>query len=133
MEQATVANASAIQQEWHWPPDLDALIAAPDHHRLLFENERVRVLSTVIKAGDQTPVHTHRWPSVLYILGWSHFVRYDDQGKVLVDSRKVESLKEPPEVLWSQPLPPHSLKNIGDTDLNIYAVELKGDNSTDIL
>ena len=27
-----------------WPPALDALVAAPVHHRLLLENARVRVL-----------------------------------------------------------------------------------------
>ena len=40
------------------PDDLDALTAAPDHHTLLFENDRVRVLDTRIPAGDQTPLPT---------------------------------------------------------------------------
>ena len=45
----------------NWPPELDALIAAPKQHRLLLENDRVRVLDTEIAPGDRTPVHTHRW------------------------------------------------------------------------
>ena len=32
------------------PDDLDALIAAPQHHKLLFENEFVRVLDAKIPA-----------------------------------------------------------------------------------
>lgn len=112
-------------QEWKWPDSLDALVAAPNHHKLLFENERVRVLNTSIPEGDRVPIHTHRWPSVLYILSWSDFVRYDDKGKVLLDSRKVESFKNPPAVVWSSSLPPHSLENIGKMDLNIIAIELK--------
>jgi hypothetical protein len=104
---------------------LDALTAAPDHHTLLFENERVRVLDTRIRAGDQTPIHTHRWPSVLYIQSWGQFVRYDDQGGVMVDSRTVEAMRNPPSVLWSNALPPHSLLNVGDTDLHILSVEIK--------
>jgi len=108
-----------------WPDDLDALVAAPDHHKLLFENERVRVLETRIAAGDRTPVHTHRWPAALYILSWSHFLRYDDQDNLIVDSRVVEAFKNPPTVTWTKPLPPHSLQNIGATDLVIIAVELK--------
>jgi hypothetical protein len=83
----------------------------------LFENERVQVLNTTI--------HTHCWPSVLYILSWSDFVRYNDQGQVLVDSRTVASSKNPPAVIWSAPLPPHSLENVGQMDLNIISVELK--------
>jgi len=119
------SDSSPIPQEWPWPDFLDALVAAPDHHKLLLENDRVRVLNTRVRAGDRTPVHTHRWPSVLYVLSWSNFVRYDDQGKVLVDSRRVDAFKDPPAVVWSPPLPPHSLQNIGQTDLIIIAIELK--------
>lgn len=108
------------------PPDpLDALIAAPDHHRLLLENDRVRVLETLIQPGDRTPIHTHRWPSVLYILSWSHFIRRDDHGQIMVESQKVEALQNPPPVLWGAALPPHTLENIGSTELRIIAVELK--------
>jgi hypothetical protein len=118
-------NTSASQQEWTWPESLDALTAAPDYHRVILENERVRVLDTSIPAGDHTPIHTHRWPGVLYVLSWSDFVRYDDKGNVLLDSRTVEALKTPPTVLWSAPLPPHSLENVGGADLHVISVELK--------
>jgi hypothetical protein len=37
-------DALSSTEEWPWPRELDALIAAPDSHRLLFENDRVRVL-----------------------------------------------------------------------------------------
>jgi quercetin dioxygenase-like cupin family protein len=53
--------------EWPWPDSLDALLAAPRHHTLLLENDRVRVLETRIPAGQLVPVHTHPWPSVLYV------------------------------------------------------------------
>ena len=46
-----------------------------------------------IAPGDRTPVHTHRWPAVLYVLSWSDFVRYDDKGEVLLDSRLTEAQK----------------------------------------
>jgi hypothetical protein len=52
-------------------------------------------------------------------------VRYDDQGGVMVDSRTVEAMRNPPSVLWSNALPPHSLLNVGDTDLHILSVEIK--------
>jgi hypothetical protein len=113
------------QQEWQWPDSLDALVAAPDHHKLLFENDRVRVLNTSIQAGDRTPIHTHRWPAVFYIISWSDFIRYDDKGNAILDSRTVEAFKNPPPVVWSAPLPPHSLENIGERDLTIISVELK--------
>ena len=108
-----------------WPAELDALVAAPAHHTLLLENESVRVLDTCIRAGDRTPVHTHRWPAALYIISWSVFVRYDAEGGVLLDSREVPELSAPPPVLWSTPLPPHALENVGETDLHIISVEVK--------
>jgi len=40
---------------WSWAPDLDGPTAAPDHHKVIFENERVRVLETTIRAGERTP------------------------------------------------------------------------------
>ncbi|MBS0664507.1 MAG: hypothetical protein JSR48_14670 [Verrucomicrobia bacterium] len=108
-----------------WPAHLDALVAAPAHHTLLFENDAVRVLDTRINAGDRTPVHTHRWPATLYILSWSSFVRRDAKGAVILDSRTVPSLANPPPALWSQALPPHSLENVGASDLHVISVEVK--------
>jgi len=105
---------------------LDALRAAPHHHTLLFENDAVRVLDTCVRPGERTPVHTHRWPSVLYILSWSAFVRRDARGVVALDSRTVPQLASPPPVLWTAPLAAHSLENVGAADLHVVSVELKG-------
>ena len=75
------------QEAWDWPEELDAIIAAPRHHTLLFENDAVRVLDTRIAPGETVPLHTHRWPSALYLVNWSDFVRRDGAGTVLADSR----------------------------------------------
>ncbi len=103
---------------------LDAMRAAADHHDLLFENDRVRILDTRVAPGERTPVHAHEWPAALYVLSWSDFIRRGDDGTVLVDSRE----RHAPEIgagLWIDPLPPHSVENIGSTDLHIIAVEVK--------
>jgi len=75
-------------EPWTWPDSLDALAAAPESHRRLFENDAVRVLETRIAPGETTEVHTHRWPGILYILSFGDFVRRDGDGLVLVDTRK---------------------------------------------
>lgn len=41
-----------VKSEWPWPRELDALVAAPDSHRLLLETDRVRVLEVVIEPGE---------------------------------------------------------------------------------
>jgi ribosomal protein S18 acetylase RimI-like enzyme len=107
-----------------WEEALDALVAAPAQHRLLFENAFVRVLDTRIAPGERTPLHTHRWPAAHYIISWSDFVRWDANGSVLVDSRTAPG-STPPEALWGDALAPHSLENVGVVLLHIISTELK--------
>ena len=103
---------------------LDAMRTAPEHHDVLFENERVRILDTRLPSGERTPVHAHEWPAALYVLSWSDFVRRDENGTLLVDSRD----RPAPDIgsgLWIDPLPPHFVENVGSADLHIIAVEVK--------
>ncbi len=111
--------------DWPWPEELDALIAAPRHHKLLFENNKVRVLDTCIPPGEMTAVHTHKWPATLYIKSWSDFIRYDQDGSLILDSRTISQKPALDSALWSEALPPHSLKNIGDSLLHVISVEIK--------
>ena len=110
-----------------WPDALDALQAAPRHHRLILENDRVRVLETRVPPGETVPVHTHRWPCVNHILGWSDFVRRDGEGRVLLDTRGRPPPASLPFAAWAEALPPHTLENVGSTDLLVVSVEIKGE------
>lgn len=40
---------------WSWPPSMDAVVAAPESHRVLFENDDVRVLEVTIAASHREP------------------------------------------------------------------------------
>ena len=108
-----------------WPATLDALTAAPEHHTLLLENDRVRVLEALIPPGERTNVHTHANQAVQHILTVSHFVRRVADGNVTHDSRTQSPLAEG-TTLWSEPLGPHSAENVGESDLRVIVVELKG-------
>ncbi len=111
--------------QWEWPDELDALLAASDHHHLLLENEHVRVLETVIPGGETTAVHTHRWPNVQYVVSGADFVRRVGDGRWLwipapgADRRSHRRL-------WFGPFLPHSLENVADDELRVIMVELKG-------
>lgn len=50
-----------------WDPALDAVTAAPKHHKVLFENAKLRVLEVTLEPEDEEPVHHHRWPSVFVL------------------------------------------------------------------
>jgi hypothetical protein len=106
------------------PDPLDAMTAAPDHHELLLENDRVRVLDSVVQPGESTPIHTHRWPAVLYIIGSSDFVRKDGTGNIIFDSR-TGGKPRPGTAVWSGPLEPHFVTNVGDGEIRVVSVELK--------
>ncbi|MGD0630294.1 MAG: hypothetical protein ABR987_13135 [Terracidiphilus sp.] len=108
-----------------WPDGLDALVAAPKHHALLFENEHVRVLDTRVAPGETVPAHTHRWPSALYVLSWSDFVRRDGDGNILADSR-TKGTSFDGQALWSAPLNLHTLENVGQKEFRAISVEVKG-------
>jgi hypothetical protein len=73
-----------------WDPALDAVVAAPKHHRVIFENDRLRVLEVILDPQDEEPVHHHRWPSVFVfdqIEGPIH--DFSPDGKQLPDNRDV--------------------------------------------
>jgi hypothetical protein len=110
---------------WPWPDALDALSTAAEHHHRLLENELVRVLLTRIPAGETTAVHTHRWPNVQYVVSSTDFIRRDGDGNLQFDSRTGNQAPETSAVLWSDPLPPHSVENVGDKELRVIMVELK--------
>jgi hypothetical protein len=111
--------------DWPWPDSLDAMIAAPQYHKLLLENDRVRVLDTVIPVGDIVPVHTHRWPAVYYTIQPGDFVRRDGEGNVLFDSRTVPGMLTASAANFIECLPPHSVENVSGTEIHLISIELK--------
>jgi hypothetical protein len=111
--------------ESDWPDHLDALIAAPAHHRLLFENDAVRVIETVIPSGETAPLHTHRWPGTIHLLSWSEIVRRDASGAILMDSRTLTIKPVRDVVTWSPSLPPHTLENVGVATFRAITTEIK--------
>jgi len=116
---------------WPWPDDLDALVAAPAFHTVLFEDDRVRVLDGRVAPGAMVPVHTHRWGGVLYVLATSDFVRRDPDGNVLADTRVSKSTPVVGTAVWGAPLTPHSLENVGSGEFHTLTVEIKDGSGND--
>lgn len=78
-----------------WPAELDAVTAAGKSHKVLLENDKVRVLEVTLASNETGILHHHRWPSVIYVLERGHFIDFDGKGKVILDSRK---FPEPPTI-----------------------------------
>ena len=109
-----------------WPSELDAAVASAKHHRVILENEHVRVLETIIEAGETTSLHTHRWPAVTYFKSCSEMVRRDDVGNVLMDTRGGNVSDLVGKSVWTPSLGPHTLENVGSGQISVVTVEVKG-------
>lgn len=108
-----------------WPQSMDAVTAAPDNHHVLLENDQVRVLDVIVPPHTKEPVHAHCSPSVLYIIEASAFIDHDANGKVLLDTRDLETPLTFPMTMWKAPEAPHSVENLSDKPLHLIRIELK--------
>jgi hypothetical protein len=73
-----------------WDPAFDAVVAAPANHKVVFENDRLRVLEVTLAPNEEEPLHHHRWPSVFIfdqVQGPVHDIAPD--GTVLPPNRDV--------------------------------------------
>ena len=88
----------------------------PDKYKLVFENERIRVLEYRDKPGDRTSPHRHP-DSVMYTLSSfsRRLIHGDQQRDVQMEAGRVNWLAAQE----------HSGENIGTTDTHVLFVELK--------
>ncbi len=73
-----------------WDPALDAVVAAPRNHKVLYENDNLRVLEVTLEPNEEEPTHHHRWPSVFVfdqVKGPVH--DYDADGTLLPPNHDV--------------------------------------------
>jgi len=91
----------------------------PDLYKVIFENDRVRVLEYLDKPGEGTTPHVHP-DSVMYTL--SSFNRRLVSGDTEIDIEINAG-----SVRWLD-AQEHSGLNIGDTDTHVIFVELKEPN-----
>ena len=96
---------------------LDPVATNPDLYKVVFENDRVRVLEYYDRPGDQTTPHVHP-DSVMYTLTAFRRRLNSSDGA----SRDVEMAAG---LTGWLPAQQHSGHNIGDTDTNVIFVELK--------
>lgn len=95
---------------------LDPVFSNPEHYKIIFENDRVRVLEYHDRPGDRTTPHQHP-ESVMYTL--SSFRRRLVSGDT---QREVEL--QAGSVGWL-PAQVHHGENIGETPTRAIFVELK--------
>jgi len=114
------------QDKSQFPDGFDAVQAAPNSHKVVFENAFVRVLDvTVPPAGSTEPMHHHRWPS--FFLDWdtggcTPHVRYHRGDGTVSDQ---PSHCEPVHagvwrVQWMKPEPMHAIEVVENPGAAAY-------------
>jgi quercetin dioxygenase-like cupin family protein len=102
--------------------DADGVRADPGHHRMLIEKEAVRVVETTILAGAGTPIHAHPYRRLMIALSGTSFARRDVDGNVLEETE----LAAVGRISWAEPVGLHTIRNTGQDDLVVVAIELLG-------
>lgn len=65
------------QQIIHIAGENDATIAAPEAHRIIYENEYIRILESSLMPGQIVPFHTHQWDNLILTIQGSKFICND--------------------------------------------------------
>jgi hypothetical protein len=112
------------EQQWPWPETMDAVVAAPGSHRVLVENDRVRVLEVVIAPRTREPEHTHQAASVM-IVDEPARIRYYVGDALQWESPERLAPAPGVRVQWMEPEGPHSVENIDERRYHAIRVELK--------
>ncbi len=95
----------------------DRTYTPPANHKILFENERVRVMEVAIRPGETSGMHEHP-PCVVYQLTDCRVrFAFPDGSSRVVDSQAGNTV-------WSDGVQ-HEVHNIGATDDVGIIVELK--------
>lgn len=94
----------------------DPVETNPEHYRVAFENDRVRVLEYMDTPGHSTTEHHH--PDSVMITASAFRRRLSSNGKSV-------DVELPAGVARWMPSQDHSGENVGETDTHAFFVELK--------
>ena len=98
-----------------------AVIAAPEHHEVVFENDKVRVVNVLVKPGERENMHTHRWSSVFIINSFPEVNYYlEDGSSTPRTGGRREGVPH-----WIEPEGIHAVENIDTRPFEGVRIELK--------
>ncbi len=98
----------------------DPVKVAPHNHKVLFENEKVRVFEANLKKGQKLPMHWHSH-SVVYMLTNAKVKSTSPDGSIRTNRMKAGV------ALWHAEwtTPSHAVENLGSSTIRWITIELK--------
>ncbi len=126
-----MTSQDTIDQLSIWDPALDAVVAAPKNHKVIFENESLRVLEVTLEPDEEEPIHHHRWHSVFVfdeVQGPVH--DFGPDGKPLPPNRDVVQAIQKWDgkgclVVHMAPQPPGRVLNASGKRIHGVRIEMK--------
>lgn len=112
--------------DWSWGENKDAMQASTKNHRVLFENDEVRILEVTIKPQEKEDFHTHKWKSVFIVDSLADMRYYGPKGEI-----QYERKAPPPDVFctsvtWKEPEGLHAIENLSHTQaIHGIRIEIK--------
>jgi len=136
------AGAAKFSADWPYPLAYDSLAAAPDNHRLLYEDGHVRLIEVTIWPGETERLHGHPYPSVFAYdnlifkpAASGHLRKYGVSDRKLdpdsLHNGQDANVGEPPPGMDTPgcatmgPLAPHQIHDGGALPLHFYRIEFK--------
>lgn len=105
-------------QTFHQLASTDAVIKAPQFHKLVFENEHLRILQAIVAPGEIVPFHSHQWNSIVLTLQGATFTT--DDGNSVSEEECFPSAE------YSEgSFKTYSYQNVGSTQFQAIVFELK--------
>ena len=99
------------------PDTLDPVKIDPKHHKVQFENDRVRVIRLLREPHAKIPMHQH----VHYV---SVALTDVNSKQTLPDGKVIDTHRKAGDVDWRDPVT-HSVENLGDAQMEEIQVEFK--------
>jgi hypothetical protein len=122
--------------DWPYPIAYDEINAAPNNYKLLFENNKLRLLEVFIRPGETTPMHGTPYS---YIMAFNSVTlnspdvtdkkldaasALNGQGAGVAGPPKTHNLTEP-TCMTMAARAPHAIHNGGTVPLHYYQIEYK--------
>jgi hypothetical protein len=107
-----------------WDPALDGVVAAPENHVVLFEDDEIRVLSVSIPPGIVEKPHHHNLPSVFIVDRLVKLRDFNGETGEEIPLPLPEKI-EFPVVVKFLPQPLHYVENLDTRPFHATRVEFK--------
>ena len=110
---------------WNHPDSLDSVAVAPGNHKVLFENDRIRLLEVTLLAGEQEPLHGHKYPSVFALDAVQPALHDHAPDGTPISIPRGLVTNEFPACLSMGPQEPHAAQDVDTFPQHFYRLEFK--------